>query len=152
VLRLDPHSYRAHINFGKTYLSIGKFEDARQLFEQASYLSSRDPIAEGLTAEARALEGDRKGAQRILAALEQRERTAYVAPISLAFAYAGLGRLDAALLSLKKAQKDRTIAALFFRVDPSWEALHDNKDFQELVKDLPDNEEQEQEDAYSTGK
>lgn len=150
VLRLDPYSYRAHINLGKTYLCLGRFDDALRVFGQASSLSNHDPLAEGLTAQARALRGDRKGAQLILAQLERRERSAYVAPISLAFAYAGLGRIDETLINLKKAHRDRTIAAVFLKVDPNWDTLHDNKDFQDLVKDLPDTEPQEE--TYAAGK
>ncbi len=138
VLKLDPYSYRAHVNLGKTYLSLGRFDDARRVLEQAVLLSNHDPLAEGLTAEARALGGDVEGARSILAALEQKDRITYVAPISLAFAYAGLGRLNETLANLKKAHKDRAIAALYFKVDPNWEALHQNPDFRDLVKDYPE--------------
>jgi tetratricopeptide (TPR) repeat protein len=139
--------YRAHINLGKTYVSLERFDDALRLFEQAALLSDHDPLAEGLAAQARALRGDHTGAQSILAALEAKEHTSYVAPISLAFANAGLGRLDATLANLKKAHRDRTIAGLFLRVDPNWEALHGNKDFEDLVKDLPDYDQEEGTDS-----
>lgn len=147
VLKLDPYSYRTRINLGKTYLSLGLYDDALRLFEQASFLSDHDPLAEGLKAEAQALRGNREDAKSILASLERLDRAAYVAPISLAFAYSGLGRVDAALAKLKKAHQDHTIAALFLKVDPHWAALHRNPDFQNLVKDLPDPEQEETESA-----
>jgi tetratricopeptide (TPR) repeat protein len=135
ILKLDPYSYRAHINLGRTYLSLGKFEEARRAFEEASRLSS-DPVAEGLMAQAEAMEGDTAGAVTILAALEKRARTNYVAPISLAFALAGLGRMDDALVYLKQASTDRTLAALYLNVEPSWDALHNNPEFRNLVSDI----------------
>jgi tetratricopeptide (TPR) repeat protein len=136
TLKLDPYSYRTHVNLGKTYLALGRFDDARRIFEKASLLSNNDPLANGLTAEAEALGGDIEGAKSMLAALEQRAQTTYVTPISLAAAFAGLGRLDDALVYLKKARADRAITALYVNVDPNWDALHDNPDFRELVKDI----------------
>ena len=136
TLKLDPYSYRTHVNLGKTYLALGRFDDARRVLEQASLLSNHDPLAEGLTAEAKALGGDIEGARSMLAVLERRAHTTYVTPISLAAAFAGLGRLDDTLVYLKKARADRAITALYLNVDPAWDALHDNPDFRDLVKDI----------------
>jgi DNA-binding winged helix-turn-helix (wHTH) protein/tetratricopeptide (TPR) repeat protein len=137
VLKLDPYSYRAHINLGKTYLSLGRYEDARQTFEQASFLSGQDPLADGLRAEATALGGDTDGARSIIGSLEQRARNTYVAPISFAFAYAGLGDRGRVLDNLKKAREDRTIAAIFMKVEPHWGTLKTSAEFQTLTRDLP---------------
>ncbi len=72
----------------------------------------------------------------MLAALVRRAHTTYVTPISLAAAFAGLGRLDDTLVYLKKARAVRAITALYLNVDPAWDALHDNPDFRDLVKDI----------------
>ncbi len=136
VLKLNPFSYRTHVNLGKTYLSLERFDDALREFEQASVLSNHDPLTEGLTAEGRALAGDSKGARAILAALQQRARTTYVSPASLAFASVGLGELSETLEDLRKTRADRGIAAMFLNVDPNWEPLHDDPDFEKLVKDI----------------
>jgi DNA-binding winged helix-turn-helix (wHTH) protein/tetratricopeptide (TPR) repeat protein len=136
TLKLDPYSYRTHVNLGKTYLALGKFDDARRVLEQASLLSNHDPLADGLTAEAKALGGDIEGARSMLAVLEQRAQTTYVTPFSLAAAYAGLGRFADTLVYLKKARADRAINALYLNVDPGWDALHENPDFRDLVKDI----------------
>jgi DNA-binding winged helix-turn-helix (wHTH) protein/Flp pilus assembly protein TadD len=136
VLKLNPFSYRTHVNLGKTYLSLERFDDAIQEFEQASALSNHDPLTEGLMAEARALAGDSKGAKAILAALQQRARTTYVSPASFAFASVGLGDPAETLEYLRKARADRAIAAMFLNVDPNWEPLHGDPDFEKLVKDI----------------
>ncbi len=136
ALKLDPYSYRTHVNLGKTYIALGRIADARRVLEEASVLSNHDPLAEGLTAEARAMGGDIEGAKSILAELERRAQTTYVAPISFAFAFAGLGRADDTLVYLRKARADRAIAALFLKVDPNWDALHMNPDFRDLVGDI----------------
>ncbi|MGD1070213.1 MAG: tetratricopeptide repeat protein [Bryobacteraceae bacterium] len=136
ALKLDPYSYRTHLNLGKTYLALGRFDDARRVLEEASLLANHDPLAEGLTAEAKARVGDIAGARSILAALQQRAKTTYVAPISFAFAFAGLGRVDDTLVYLRKARADRAIAALFLKVDPNWDALHGSRDFRRLVSDI----------------
>jgi Flp pilus assembly protein TadD len=137
ILKLNPYSYRAEVNLGKTYLSLGRFDDARRVLEEASRLSNHDPIADGLEAEAMALGGNIRGARTILATLEQRAQTSYVGPFSLAYALTGLGRLDDALVYLRKARDEHAIPAIFLKVDPSWESLHGNPDFRKLVGDIP---------------
>lgn len=136
VLKLNPYSYRTHINLGKTYLSLERFDDARREFEQASALSNHDPLSEGLMAEAEAMGGDIEGARSILAALQQRARTTYVAPVSFAFASVGLGRLDETLAFLGRARGERAIASLYLNVDPNWEPLHRDPRFGMLAKDI----------------
>jgi hypothetical protein len=103
---------------------------------EASILPNHDPAVDGLMAEAKALGGDIDGAKAILAALEQRARTAYVDPISIAFATVGLGRLDDTLVYLRKARQERTIGAVFMNVEPRWDALRGNPDFRKLVGDI----------------
>jgi DNA-binding winged helix-turn-helix (wHTH) protein/tetratricopeptide (TPR) repeat protein len=137
VLKLDPHYYRADTSLGKTYLSLGRFDDAGRVFAEASMLSNHDAVADGLVAEAKGLGGDIAGAKSILAALEKRAQTTYVAPLGLAFATFGVGRLDDTLVNLRKAHDDRTNGAIFIKVDPNWEALHGNRDFNNLVSDIP---------------
>jgi DNA-binding winged helix-turn-helix (wHTH) protein/tetratricopeptide (TPR) repeat protein len=133
VLKLDPYYFRAANHLGKVYLSLGRFNDARRVLAEASILPNHDPALDGLMVEAKAMGGDIEGAKSVLAALEQRAKTTYVSPINIAFAMVGLGRLDDALAYLRKACDDRTIDAIFLRVDPSWEPLHGNPDFRKLV-------------------
>jgi DNA-binding winged helix-turn-helix (wHTH) protein/tetratricopeptide (TPR) repeat protein len=136
VLKLDPYSYRANLNLGKTYLSLGRFKDALRVLQEAALLSKHDPAADGLTAAAEALGGNMEGAESIVAALLLRSRTTYVAPISLAHAFAGMGRVDDALIYLRKARNVRAIGTLFLKVDPSWAPLHGNREFRDLVSDI----------------
>jgi len=136
VLKLDPYAYRPHVNLGKTYLQLGKFGDARRVLEEASDLSNHDPLAEGLRAEAEALSGNTKAAEAILASLQKRAQSAYVAPVSFAFALTGLGRPDDAMVYLQKTRANRAIAALYFKVDPTWNGLHGSPGFNDLTKDI----------------
>jgi DNA-binding winged helix-turn-helix (wHTH) protein/tetratricopeptide (TPR) repeat protein len=133
VLKLDPYYFRAANHLGKTYVSLGRYDDAQRVLAEASILPSHDPALDGLMAEAKALGGDIEGAKSILAALEQRAKTTYVSPINIAFAMVGLGRLDDALAYLRKACDDRTIDAIFLHVDPLWEPLHGNPEFRKLA-------------------
>lgn len=136
ILKLNPYTYRAKLNLGKAYLSLGKFSDARRVLQAAAVLSNGDPAADGLTAAAEALGGDLRAAQSIVTDLLQRSRTSYVAPMSLAHAFAGMGRPDDALVYLRKARDERSIGAIFLNVDPSWALLHGNPEFHELVRDI----------------
>jgi tetratricopeptide (TPR) repeat protein len=136
VLKLDPYYFRAEAQLGKTYLSLGRFDDARRVLAEASVMPNHDPVVDGLMAEANALGGNIDGAKSILAALEQRARATYVAPISIAFATIGLGRLDDTLVYLRKARDQRTMGVLFLKVEPAWEALHGNPEFRSLISDV----------------
>lgn len=136
TLKLDPYSYRTHVNLGKTLLSLGRYDEARRVLEEASRLSNHDPIADGLTAGALALSGHRADAEAILAALAERARSSYVAPISLAFAHAALGHSDAALADLRRALDDHAIAALYLNVDPAWDSLRPLPAFRQLASVL----------------
>jgi DNA-binding winged helix-turn-helix (wHTH) protein/tetratricopeptide (TPR) repeat protein len=137
VLKLDPYYYRAALHLGKTYLSLGRFDDARRVLAEASILPDHDPAVDGLTAEAKALGGDIEGAKAILAVLEQRARTTYVDPNCIAFATVGLGRLDDTLVYLRKARNERTIGAVFLKVDPRWDALRGNPEFRKISDITP---------------
>jgi hypothetical protein len=117
-------------------LALGRFADALRVLEEAAHLSNHDPLADGLTAEAKARAGDIEGARTILAVLEKRAKTTYVAPISFAFALAGLGRVEDTLVYLRKARDDRAIPALFLKADPTWDALHEKQEFRNLVGDI----------------
>lgn len=132
VLKLDPYYYRAELHLGETYLSLGRLDDARRVLAEASILPDHDPAVDGLMAEAKARGDDIDGAKAILAALEQRARTTYVDPISIAFATVGLGHLDGTLVYLRKARDERTIGAVFLKVDPRWDALHGNPEFRKI--------------------
>lgn len=136
TLDLDPYYNRAKLQLAKTYLSLGRFDDARRLLSEILLFANHDPVADGLMAQARALGGDTDGARTILSALEQRARTTYVAPLSLAFGMVGLGRLNDTLAYLRKAREDRTMGVLFLKVEPSWEPLRMNPDFRRLVSDI----------------
>lgn len=137
VLKLDPYYYRAELHLGKTYLSLGRFDDARRVLAEASILPDHDPAVDGLMAEAKALEGDIDGAKAILAVLEQRARTTYIDPNGIAFATVGLGRLDDTLVYLRKARNERTIGAVFLKVDPRWDALRGNPEFRRISDITP---------------
>ena len=100
-------------------------------------MNRHDPAVDGLMAEAKALEGDIDGAKAILAVLEQRARTTYIDPNGIAFATVGLGRLDDTLVYLRKARNERTIGAVFLKVDPRWDALRGNPEFRRISDITP---------------
>lgn len=137
VLKLDPYYYRAELHLGQTYLSLGRFDDARRVLAEASILPDHDPAVDGLMAEAKSRGGDIDGAKAILAALEKRARTAYVDPISIAYGTLGLGRVDDTLVYLRKARHERTIGAVFLKVEPLWDTLRGNTEFRRISAITP---------------
>jgi hypothetical protein len=81
-----------------------------------------------------ALAGRREQAQQSLRELQLRGIHHYVSPYGLAQVYAALGEKNGALDMLDRAVNEHAFEVLFLRVDRSFDNLHENPRFQELLK------------------
>jgi hypothetical protein len=78
--------------------------------------------------------GRRDRAQQSLRELQLRGMHHYVSPYGLAQVYAVLGDKRSALDMLDRAVNEHAFEVLFLRVDRSFDSLHENPHFQELLK------------------
>jgi TolB-like protein/Flp pilus assembly protein TadD len=97
---LFPHEVTVDTPLGMTYLAQGKFGDAIRVFEEELAQAGRIAPVIGLLAFARGSLGDRDGAIRLIAELQNDPRTT---PALLTTAYLGVGDLPEAMDWLEKA-------------------------------------------------
>jgi hypothetical protein len=81
-----------------------------------------------------ALAGHRDQAQQSLRELQTRGMHHYVSPYGLAQVYAALGDKSAALDMLDRALNEHAFEVLFLSIDRSFDSLHENPRFKELLK------------------
>jgi hypothetical protein len=87
-------------------------------------------------AAAYAISGRREDAQRALSRLEQDAKRVYVSPYGLAQVYAAMGEKRRALDALERASEEHSFELVFLNVDSSFEGLHDNPRFLQLVSKI----------------
>src|SRR5262249_34254345 len=94
-----------------------------------------DPAhAQGLLGGGYAAAGRTEDAKRVLAALRERARSEYVAPLHMSFTEVALGDLDATFDSLGRACKDRNALAWWWIMsEPNFDAVRRDGRFPALA-------------------
>jgi tetratricopeptide (TPR) repeat protein len=137
VLQLNPKFWPASLFLGEVYEQQGKYPEALAELEKA-----QGPTLEARTAIAHvyALSGRRTEAEKIIQEFTQRAKDHYVPGTYFAKIYAGLGDRDQAFVWLDKAYAERESRLEFVKTDPSYDSLHLDPRFQELMRrlDMPD--------------
>jgi Flp pilus assembly protein TadD len=85
---------------------------------------------------AKALAGDRAGAQALLDQLQQQVGQRYVPATSIATIYVGLGDTDRAIAWLDRAYDQRDVRMAFLKVDHRWNPLRADARFIALAKNM----------------
>ena len=66
--------------------------------------------------------------------LEKQSKFRYVSPLDVAAIYERLGEPEKALDWLEKAVEERTMYLVFLKVRPTWERLHSNPRYVDLLR------------------
>jgi hypothetical protein len=83
-----------------------------------------------------AVSGDKAGARKVLAELEQLSKSRYVPALYFAALYTGLGELGQAFAWLDKAYHERNDRLVFLVVDPIADPLRPDPRFHDLMNRL----------------
>jgi len=134
ALELDPNSAFVYEYLGMAYLQKGMDREAIAHLQKAVDLSHGLPLYQAELAYIYAAAGDRAQADRILTNLESRSKRQYVSSYSMAVAYVGLGKRDAALAQLQKAYDEREDQVGLLKIEPLFDSLHSDPRFQELLR------------------
>jgi len=133
ALEMDPHFARARTRLGIAYLAKHENAAAIRELETAVHESGDDPYISGVLGGAKAISGDRSGAQIILRELTTRASSHYVPPFARALVYVGLGDKENALKCLEQAYADRSTSMVYAKVDPSLDLLRKDPRFEAIL-------------------
>lgn len=134
TIDLDPDFVLAHLVLGQVYEEKGEYPKAVEELRKAVSLSPRSPLMLAGLARGEARAGDRPGAEKILARLNDMGKKQYVSPFYTALVYTGLGDSNQALSWLEEAYKDRSNGLIFIKVDPELDSLRALPRFKDLQR------------------
>jgi len=134
TLQLDPNFMFAHwILGGLCLLPMGRYDEAIVELQKAIAMSETVAHPRGLLGYAYAKVGRRDDALRVLDELEELSQRRYVAPVSRAFTYSGLGD-ERVFPALEEAYQQRSSSLVWARVFPHWDDLRAQPHFQDLLR------------------
>jgi TolB-like protein/DNA-binding winged helix-turn-helix (wHTH) protein len=134
-LLLDPKDSSQHYFLGAGYEGTGRLQEAIAEYQKAMQTSDGDPRSAAALAHAWAAAGKKAEAEKMLRSLERNPR-ATASPYTMATIYAGLGKNDQALESLKKACSQKSLDAVWIRSDLLLDGLRSDPRFQELLRHI----------------
>lgn len=134
VIQLDPQFAPAHYFLGAALTQVGRYDEAIAHLETAKNLTHGASLMAVGLARAQAIAGRRDAARRALRDLQLGGANHYVSPYGLAQLYATLGDKSTALKMLDHALAEHAFEVLFLKVDRSFDTLHGERKFQELLE------------------
>ena len=136
TLEIEPGFWIALLVRGGLALDRGDTAAAVADYSRSAANSRRASQVLAMLAVADVAAGDRAGAEAILRELQDRARTAYIPPTSLAAVHEALGDRAAALDELERAYREHDIRIGFIGVDARWNDLRAEPRFQALARRL----------------
>jgi serine/threonine-protein kinase len=136
VLTFDPGAWMAHYIKGLLCVAEGRAADAVSTFEDAVRCSGGALYMAGALACARGLAGDREGAERGLAGLQERASHEYVPPLSYAYAFLACGRVDEAFEWLDRALSDGDVWVTWVAWSPLFATLRSEARMEDFLRRL----------------
>jgi eukaryotic-like serine/threonine-protein kinase len=133
---MEPNSADAHDCLGLSYLAEKKYGRAIEECREAVSVSGNDVIRAVDLAQAYAQAGHKRAARRMLNDWSARAKRSYVPPVFFAQVYVALGDKDHALTWLEKAYAVRDPYLVWLKVDPAFDSLRSEPQFQKLIRRL----------------
>jgi serine/threonine protein kinase/tetratricopeptide (TPR) repeat protein len=133
TLQIQPNFALAEGTLSGMYIQAGRFDEATELVQKHLTMPERREVALSNLAIIYAKTGRAAEAQKTLDLLSV-ESKSQNNPYSIARVYAALGERDKAINWLNKALERKSFSIWFLRVDPFFDALHEEPAFQELLR------------------
>ena len=136
TLEIDPHFFLAHYYLGEILQFTGHLTDAIAEYQKAFDLTN-DPYPLAALSQARARNGQRDEARKILGRLNEEAKSRFVAPYAKALVLNALGEKAHAIDELERGYREGTGAYLFvIKVDPFLDDLRGDPRFEALVQKI----------------
>jgi adenylate cyclase len=136
ALEIDPNFFLAHYYLGEILQFKGRLTDAIAEYQKAFDLTN-DPYPLAALGQARARNGQKDEARKILARLNEEAKSRFVAPYAKALVLIALGEKAQAIDELERAYREGTGAYLFvIKVDPFLDDLRGDPRFDALVQKI----------------
>jgi TolB-like protein/DNA-binding winged helix-turn-helix (wHTH) protein/Flp pilus assembly protein TadD len=130
-----PNEWTMHRELGIGYEATGQPAEAIAEYQKAFQLSEGNLDAAAFLAHAYAEGGRRDEAEKILAGLLKKSKTAHVSPYFIATIYAGLHENDRAFSFLEKAYQEKSPDMLWhLKADVRLDGLRSDPRFQNLLR------------------
>jgi serine/threonine-protein kinase len=136
TLDLDPNFGPAHVSLARAYLQKSRYADAISEVQKAPSdlggLFGRSLVL----ARAYLKSGNIKEAGKVVEDLKDFSKRRYVSAYEMALAYIGLDDKERAFEWLEKAYEERSLNAIFMRVDPAFDNLRSDPRYTDLLRRL----------------
>jgi TolB-like protein/DNA-binding winged helix-turn-helix (wHTH) protein/Tfp pilus assembly protein PilF len=133
VIEMDPNHWSGHLCLGLSLEQQHRFPQAMAELRKAMEVSN-DRLWVGFLAHDMALSGDKAGAHKILAELQQLSNRTYVSPWLSAMVYPDLGDREQAFVWLEKCYRGREHDLVFSKVWPMFDVLRSDPRYQDLMR------------------
>jgi tetratricopeptide (TPR) repeat protein len=134
VFDLDPHYLVAKFVVAFAFEVKGLYQEAINVLEPLRAELEDNPNYAGFLGYAYARLGNRVRAKGILQDLKERFSGDWIPGCDIALIYTGLNDKKSALHWLERAGRQRSFDAMLLRVDPRFNVLHGDRDFEALMK------------------
>jgi TolB-like protein/Flp pilus assembly protein TadD len=136
TLEMDPRFFLAHYYLGAALQLEGHLAEAIPEFQKAFELNN-DPYSLAMLGQAYARSGKKGEAEKILARLNEEEKSRYAAPYAMALINLGLGDKQRAIDELERAYAEGETNYLFvIKVDPLLDELRGQPRFEALAEKI----------------
>ncbi|HVX66599.1 MAG TPA: tetratricopeptide repeat protein [Bryobacteraceae bacterium] len=131
---LDPYFYRAYTGPGRTFIQMGRYDEAIAMLERGRSLAGDLPVILGALGQAHGLRGNRAAARALLAQLSRTAAAGYVPATCFALIHLGLGEKDRALAWLEAGCDRHELSLSGLKMHPAYDGLRAEPRFAELVR------------------
>jgi adenylate cyclase len=136
TLEMDPVNPRLHAWTARVYYATGQFEHGLKSVEIAMRRVGRRGLLLVQQGRFLAALGRRDEAYRIIEELESLRDREYVPPLFSAFIHRELGNHEEVLSRFEDALEQRSGHLPFLGVEPSWDPMRENPNFQAIIERL----------------
>lgn len=133
VLAMKSDFLAAHLWLARTYLALGRFDEAIKETAFAEGKAREWPVLVAARGFTYGMSGRSEEARAVLREMEELSGRRFVTAYGMALVHAGLGRKEDAFRWLEKAFEERSHWLVWLRLDPRWSPLRDDPRFPALV-------------------